>query len=58
MAGIGLVAGLSLGDRRQDGLDVEDRSSVDRFKVADKDAAAFDRDELDGVQADRVGTVG
>src|ERR687897_1199279 len=42
----------------EDGLDVQDGGSVDRFQVADRDGAYFYRLDHDRVQPDGVGPVG
>ena len=42
----------------EDGLDVQDWGAVDRFEIADRDGIVLDRLDRDGVQADRVRTVG
>lgn len=49
---------LSLGDWVEDRFDVEDRCVVNRFEAADQEPQAVDGDDLDSVEADRVGPVG
>ena len=41
--------------RVEDRFDVSDRSTVQRFQVADVNPQAVDGEDLDAVQADRVG---
>lgn len=48
------LAWLSLCDRVQDWLHVEDRRSVERFQVSYEDSQALGGEDLSPVQADRV----
>jgi hypothetical protein len=52
------LAALSLCDRAEGWFDVEDRRPVEGLEVAHKDPQAVGDEDLDAVQADRVGTVG
>jgi hypothetical protein len=57
--GAGLIGSvLSLGDPVEDRFDVEDGGAVNRFEVADPESQAVDGQDLDPVEADRVGPVG
>jgi hypothetical protein len=49
---------LSLGGRVEDRFDVEVRGVVDRFEAADEESQAVDIDDLDSVEANRVGPAG
>src|SRR5689334_13565335 len=46
--------GSPLGGRSQERLDVEDRGAVEGFQVAHMHPVALDRQDVHGVQADRV----
>ena len=49
---------LSLGDPVEDRFDVEDGGAVNRFEVADPESQTVDGQDLDPVEADRVGRLG